>query len=105
MKNTLLIIFFLLASCTKERTPEPEYILSGSYIVTSGALLPIGQNVLFKSRHFYFDYVGIPYTATKDSIFFNSGDTPTAWKYQKYVWGLILNDDRDTAVLLRNVEV
>lgn len=103
MKQTLFILALLLASCTKEQTAEPEYSLSGSYIVTSGALLPIGQNVLFKSRHFYFDYVGIPYTATKDSIFFNSGDTPTAWKYQRYAWGLILNNASDTAVLLRNV--
>lgn len=103
MKQTLLILALLLSSCTKEQTPEPEYNLSGNYIVTAGALLPIGQNVLFKSRYFYFDHVGIPYTATKDSIFFNSGDTPTAWKYQKYVWGLILNDDSDTAVLLRKL--
>ena len=101
MKQTLFILALLLASCTKEQTPEPAYSLSGSYIVTSGALLPIGQNVLFKSRHFYFDHVGIPYTATNDSIFFTSVDTTTAWKYQRYAWGLILNNAIDTAVLLK----
>lgn len=93
----------MLASCTKEAEIQPQYYLSGSYIATAGALLPIGQNVLFKTRHFYFDHVGIPYTATKDSIFYTSGDTPTAWKYQRYAWGLILNNASDTAVLLRNV--
>ena len=103
MKQTLLILALLLASCTKEQAIEPQYSLSGNYIVTTGALLPIGQNVLFKSRHFYFDHVGIPYTATKDSIFFNSGDTPTAWKYKNHVWGLILNNASDTAVLLKRV--
>lgn len=103
MKQTLLILALLLASCEKEKATEPSYSLSGNYIVTSGALLPIGQNVLFKSRHFYFDHVGIPYTATKDSIFFTSVDTPTAWKYHRYAWGLILNNASDTAVLLRNV--
>lgn len=105
MKKYSILIFLtiLLASCTKEAEPQPKYYLSGSYIATAGALLPIGQNVLFKSRYLYFSDMGIPYTMDADSIYFHNDAMPDNWHYQRYAWGVIVNTETDTAVLLKSV--
>lgn len=103
MKHTILILAFMLASCTKEAEPQPQYYLSGSYIATAGELLPTGQNVLFKSRYLYFSDMGIPYTMDADSIYFHNDAMPDNWHYQRYVWGVIVNTAKDTSILLKSV--
>lgn len=105
MKKYSILIFLslILASCTKEAEIQPQYYLSGSYIATAGALLPTGQNVLFKTRHMYLSHMGIPYTMDADSIYFHNEAMPDNWHYQRYAWGLIVNTEKDTSILLRDI--